>query len=211
MGLFYPLDELDAQGFLRISSTAPSVVTGATGWTVATVDVDRYSDMAARTERAAGTFGATVLPNSGPSSGNACRTGQLYGVISASVSVTAKVIAVTQGGLQSGALRYTLWKGAAADGSDATEIASVVQGANFTNLTTSTAQNSNALLTTGEQTFNGEYVFLRVALRNAILEMTAGCDVLLRHGSGEFELNFGNGLSESPIAPDEMLGAQCGV
>ena len=189
----YPLDRV-AYGSnfmaLQVGGAAPSALTTATGWTLATVSLDNYSLFAYGTKRASATFNSVPLPGSNPdnSLGDCMRTDlPLSGQFSsANWDFGFPVIAVTIGGLQSGRMRVRLWRSRSPTASSPVwEItAGAQQAAEVTSLTTITEQLSN-LTTYNPGVFNlsNEYLFVQLAWRITVAALLGGADSMVRVGS----------------------------
>ncbi len=181
--------------------TAPASSTTGTGWTVGTVGSGNYSLMVWNTERGTGTFGGTALPSAAPVLTDCLRTeSALTGYFpAANWSVAIAVRAATTGGAQDGRVRARIWKGAAADGSDAVEITSgAATGTTVTDLTAGATQTSTATCAGAGAWLVNEYVFVQLAWEITGAGGGAGYDVLLR-------------ANESTITPPNLLPAWVGT
>lgn len=189
---FYLKDEA-VSGFGKIENgSAPGAATTGTGWTVAKLAANNYSDLLWGTKRTSGAFGTTVLPADGaPTGGNALRTvGPLTGTFAAGDwTVALRVIAVSAGGTQDGRARYRVFKGANADGSGATELTSgTTEGGLVTDLGTGAEQATNATISLGSVVLSNEYLFVKLAWRITGAGGNNSCDVLLRVGANSYLL-----------------------
>lgn len=157
----------DGWGALQVGGAAPSAATLDTGWTVGTTASGNYSKMAFGVERTSATFSGTPAPGSAPDGTlkDAYRLGPWTGTFAAGTwTISVPVIAVTAQGGADGRIVAKVFKGSAADGSDATEVTSgaVTLGA-VTDLTTSDQQVSTGDVSLSAVTLSDEYLFLCLA------------------------------------------------
>ena len=155
--------------FLTLTDTAAGEATTSTGWTAGTTAPTVYSAMAANTERAAATFGATVLPNANPSNtlGDCFRSDEpVSGTFQGGTwSLDIPLIAVTSGGDLDFRIWWRIFKGASPTAADATD-AGLFLGATSaaTDLTTSAEQVlTQSVNGVAELSFVEEYLFLQIA------------------------------------------------
>ena len=155
----------------QIDETSPGADANSnplTGWTVAKTAAGNYAKMDSGVEQAATTFATTPIEPDGSidtTVGDCLRTTNTYnGTFDAGNWVfRAKVIAATGGGEQDGNIGVRLFRDTSASGDTATQItAARVEGAVVTNLTTTSAQTSDATFNPGGFTVAGEYIFLQV-------------------------------------------------
>lgn len=181
--------------------------TSATGWTVGKTAAARYSDLLNGTERAAGTFGTTVLPNTTAPTVNQTQTataiytppnllvsnqciGLLYeynGYFPAGTwTFTFPLIAVGAGGTQDGRIGLRVFKAARSGDTftGTTELtAARLVGTTVTNLTTTTAQNSTVTWSAGAFFLNNEFLLAKIAWEITGATNTNASDVLIRYGT----------------------------
>ena len=189
-------------------SALPAQTTSVTGWTVAKTAANRYSDLANGTERAAGTFGTTILPNTtAPVVDNSYAATAIYtpptllsdvqsistlyeynGYFPAGTwTFTFPVIAVTAGGVQDGAITMRVFKAprsGTAFGTTTELTSDLLQGTTVTNLTTTTAQNSTVTWAAPAFFLNKEFLICKMAWRITGAGNANNQDVLLRYGTG---------------------------
>jgi hypothetical protein len=190
---FYLKDAVAAgSNFLSLQQdgSPPADATTSTGWTVGTTASGNYSQMAAGVERAAATFAATPWASAQPDNtlGDCWRSeNSLEGVFAAANwLLRVPLIAVTSGGDQDVLIRYRMWKSINADGSNSVNIFEFTGGAptgTITNLTTGAAQVAQSSPSMSSVVFQGEYLFLQMALETAGAGGAADRDVLIRVGS----------------------------
>lgn len=165
---FYLTDTAtDGWGTLQVGGSAPSAATTSSGWTVGTTASGNYSKLAFGVERASNTFSGTAVPGTTPDGTlkDGYRLGPWTGTFSAGEwLLDVPVIAVTAQGGADGRIRARIFKGSAADGSNATEVTSgAVALSEVTNLTTSAEQVSSGSVTLAEVSLVNEYLFLCLA------------------------------------------------
>lgn len=157
----------DGWGTFQVGGVAPNAATLATGWTVGTTGSGNYSKMAFGVERTSATFSGTAAPGSAPDATvkDAYRLGPWTGTFAAGTwTISVPVIAVTAQGGADGRILAKVFKGAAADGSDATEVTSgAVTLGTVTDLTTSAEQVSSGSVSLSAVTLTNEYLFLCLA------------------------------------------------
>lgn len=181
--------------------------TSATGWTVGKIAAARYSDLANGTERATGTFGTTVLPdttapvvditltNTPPYTppnllaSNEC-IGLLYeynGYFPAGTwTFTFPVIAVSSGGDQDGRMGLRVFKAARSGNTftGTTELTAARQvGTTVNNLSTATVQNSVVTWSAPDIQLNNEFLLVKLAWEITGSGGANNRDVLIRYGS----------------------------
>src|SRR5215207_5895332 len=148
--------------------TSPTITAGTTthGWVVAKLAATRYAVMDFGTELGSATFvttdplSTTALSNT---VGNAWRSENAYSGVFASANWTFSLAfrPSTTGAI--GRPRIQLWKGSAADGSNATRIGAVsVPAAGQTLNSTAATFTFTSTVNPGAQTFSNEYLFVQV-------------------------------------------------
>ena len=182
-------------GLLNLSTPAAS--TSTTGWTCGTTVAARFSLQTYRTEKAAATFTATVVPNAAPA-GKAMDCWRISTATTGDFSAgtwysSLSVIAVTNGGAMDGNALFRIWRSANADGTSATEITkSRMTGTTVTNLATTVAQSSSASTQVGAFSLANEYLFLQCGWQITGAGGNANADCLVRLGS--MQATSGSGL-----------------
>jgi hypothetical protein len=178
---------------LQEGGTPPADATTSTGWTVGTAANNFSSLMEAGVERAEVTFTSGFLPNGIALPSNAlgdCFRSEspLLGLASAgNWSVIVPVIAVTSGGDQDLSLGTVIWKGTAADGSNAVKISGQGSVIGVNDLTTADPQTFNGTgFTINAAVFSNEYLFVQIAIGSRGGGGAADRDVFLRVGSGAY-------------------------
>lgn len=159
-----------------------------TGWTVAKVALGNYSKLDSNVEQISTTFATTPIEPDGSidtTVGDCLRSTNTYNgdFANANWTFNCLVIAVTTGGDQDGNIGLRLFKGVAVNGSDAVEVTAARQeGAAVTNLTTTTAQNSNITFNPGAFTVTNQYLFLQLGWEITGAGGANTRDVILRIG-----------------------------
>lgn len=158
--------------------------TTATGWTVAKVAPTVYSEINPGVEQASGTFAAPVLPDG--TFGDLISTSSFTGVFDAGVwTATMKVIAVTSGGDQDGALMFRLGKYDATLTTFTQLTSAVVTCGTVTNLTTAAAQTSaGSTPSIGPFTLTNEFLSIAIAWKITGAGGANTRDVLMRKATG---------------------------
>lgn len=170
---FYLVGEIapGSQFFTLRDATAPSDGIIQAGWqTPNTLSPTKYCLMAANLIQASGNFVSTE-PSSAPdnSLGDCFRSEDKLTVSWSSANWASVLSAIAQaaGGSQDVSLRYQLWKGSAADGSDATTLfSSTFQDAgSFVNLATGSPATQSANVLPSAISLSDEYLFMQIVLR----------------------------------------------
>ncbi len=181
--------------------------TSLTGWTVAKTAAARYSDLQNGIERAAGTFGTTILPNTTAPTvdivdsstaiytppnllvSNPC-IGLLYeynGYFPANNWVfTFPVIAVGNANGQDGRMGLRVFKAARSGDTftGTTELTTArLAGTTVTNLTTTTPQNSTVTWSAPAFFLNNEFLLAKIAWEITGAAGNNASDVLIRYGA----------------------------
>ncbi|MDP3910857.1 MAG: hypothetical protein Q8Q14_10755 [Gemmatimonadales bacterium] len=175
-------------GSMQRNGTQPATVgaTWGTGWTAGTTPAGNFSGMSFGVERAAATFGATPLPNAVPDSslGDAWRTETALSVtyLADWWSLSSFWVPVTVGAGLDVRLRSRLWKGAAADGSDAVPLTDVIVSPTMMNLATGgTVYSASVNAQLPRVVFDGEHLFWQWAMEIVGAATNVNADVLHRN------------------------------
>jgi hypothetical protein len=210
--IFYITDTTapDGGSYGTLTTVDPGelIVTISTGWTVAKTAAGRYSLMAYGSERASNTFGTTALPNAGPSGSDCWRTtSPISGTFtSGSWTFLFDLRAIDATGTQDGRMRVRVWKGSAADGSNAVEMtAGTTQLSIVTNLANFAQQSSGTVSVTSNLTLTDEYLFVQCAWEITGAGGNNSCDVLLLKGSDSvtttnFSGNYSSTVDDTAVA-----------
>lgn len=187
-------------------SAAGALATSTTGWTVAKLAANNYSNLSNGAEFP--TFSTTVVPNNtAPTVDNSYPSTAIYTpptLLSSTDSIgmlyeyngsfpagtwtfTFPVIAVTAGGTQDGAITMRVFKGLrnGTAWSGVTELtAAMLQGTTVTNLATTLAQNSVVTWSAPAFRLDREFLICKMGWRIIGAGGATGCDVLFRYGVG---------------------------
>jgi hypothetical protein len=180
-----------SSGFGGLSITDPGAeATSSTGWTVAKTAPTVYSLMSNGVERAAGTFGATAVPNgtSNPDGADSMISplaSPISGTYDAGTwTASFKVIGVSSGGDADGLIRAALWRCDSAF-TTFTLLAGPTEGGTVTNLATATSQASTVSFAgVAAKTLTSEHLVLQVGWKITGAGGATSRDVLLRVATG---------------------------
>ena len=179
---------VNGYGELNENAPASALSSPVTGWIVAKTASGNYSAFLVNTERAANTFGATVLPAAASLNADGLRTASAYTgtFANANWTFTFEITATTSASGQDGNFGLRLYRSANADGSSATEITAARQETNaVTNLATGATTELAVTFNPGAFSVNGEYLFVQLAWEITGASGNNGADVNLRIGSNE--------------------------
>ena len=154
-----------SHGSLQDGSTVTTATT-TTGFRVGTTAATNYALQVYNS--IVTTFTGTALPSTSPSTTDSWRSeSPLTGTFAnGSWSIALSVISSVANSTGSGRLRVRIWKSTNANGSSATELTtSTVTTTQWSNVTTSTAQNLTATATIAQTDFNNEYLFIQTAIQ----------------------------------------------
>lgn len=181
--------------------------TSLSGWTVGKTAAGNYSDLQNGTERAAGTFATTILPNTtAPTVNNTDTTTAIYtppNLLSSNQCIgllyeynayfpagtwtfTFPVIAVGSGGVQDGRMGLRVFKAARSGDTftGTTELtAARLVGTTVSNLGTATPQNSTVTWSAGAFFLNNEFLLAKIAWEITGAGNANAQDVLIRYGA----------------------------
>jgi len=176
-------------GYQELSETAPGSGTSSpnVGWTVAKVAASNFSDLQAGTERASGTFGATVLPGTTFVTSRGFRTDAFtISFTSANWTFTFEVTAVSAAAGQDGRFGLRMWRSVNADGTSATQITSARQvTTSFTDLGTGATTEISVTFNPGAFSLANEFLFVALAHEITGASTSNSADVILRIGANE--------------------------
>lgn len=172
-----------SHGSLQDGGSLTTATTG-TGWIVGTTAGLVYANETYGSKLTAASFGATAQPSSNPITNDCWRSeSTLSGYFSAGAwTIAISIISVSAGATGTGKLRFKLWKGSAADGSNAVEITSgAIVTTGWSNLTTATAQNLTGTFNLASVApFSNEYLFMQVGCQIDTASNNTASDVLFR-------------------------------
>jgi hypothetical protein len=214
IAIFYLRDQVasGSNHYSLVQGSPASTATTGTGWNVDSLVSPNTSRMSAGVERAAGTFGATTQPDSGPDNtlGDSFRTSQMSASFpSGNWFLSIPVIAVTSGAFQNGMFNFKMWKSANADGSSPTSLmVSHEQTSIATLLSVSAEQVLVKVFNPGAFTLTNEYLFLQLAwnVANPSGSTSPFDDVLIRVGPHAYLRGPGEGRLEVLI--EDTLNVQ---
>lgn len=202
----------------EMSETSPGAEAYASpvyGWIVSTGAGPDWSSADSQVERAASTFGATQQPDGTIETvvGDCWRTlNTLNGDFAAGIWEFHGVVrANSNGGAQDGNLEFRLFKGTAADGSDATEITPTGNaiGSAYTNLATTASQDSTINKSFDAFTASSQYIFVQVGCKRTGAGGMTTADVNIRIGDTGSRLvssNFTAAAATTKIILTKMSG-----
>src|SRR3989454_4646035 len=177
-----------------LTSSLPTAVTSATGWTVGTVAANNYSRQTYNTENATTTFGVTPQPANPPATAGGHIAEDCWRLSAATSGVffagvwysSLSVLAVTNATVQAGQARFRIWRSTDPGGAGAIEVTDpsrILVGTITPALSTTVATSSVASVALPTVVLNNEFLFLQVAWQIMTAGTNAGSDCLIRYGS----------------------------